>query len=244
MSENNVSLKEFNTKIVLKRIEKKKALCPSCEKRVKLAGSLYIYKNKDTNEILYYVNCRKCEYKKDRQTEEKIETIRLKTEEKLRENRFPYACEVVDDPNIERMLDNVVHGSQKIKMNVFEQTLGVWHIEDEKFFKENPSRKFLARRIYQGELEETNRESPELRTDAVRKNISFALVHSVGTDQRVYSYVSDLTGRPYEEEAFVAALYIIRVNDMFSIDDLDDLYEKIKENKNIVTDFKLNNFTD
>ena len=44
MSENNVLLDEFNTKKMIKTLEKKKALCPSCEKRLKLAGALFLYK--------------------------------------------------------------------------------------------------------------------------------------------------------------------------------------------------------
>lgn len=243
MPEKNVSLKDFNTKIVLKRIESRKALCPSCERRLKHSGSLSIYKNKDTGEVLYYLNCRKCEYKKERQTDEKIRNIRDKIEERLKNNRYPYSCEVVEDPNIDRMLDNIVHGNEKIKMNVFDETLGVWHKDDEEFFENNPKRKFYARRLYAGEIEKTNIDSPELQADASRNNISFALVHRVAPTQRVYTYISDLTGHPYKEEAFVAALCMIRFNDMFEMDDLNELYKKIKENNNIVDEFKINKFT-
>jgi len=243
MAEKNISLRDFNAKIVLKRIEKKKALCPSCERRIKHAGNLNIFKNKNTNEVLYYLTCRKCEYKKDKQTKEKQKETMLVIEKRLIENRYPYSCEVVDDPNIERMLDNVVHGNQKMQMNVFEETLGVWHKEDEQFFEDNPDRKFYARPLYKGELEAVHKGDEKMVEVAIKNNISFTMIHRVAKTQRAYEYVSDLTGHPYNEEAFVAALFMIKVNNAFGVEDLPELYQKIKENKQIVEDFKLDKFS-
>lgn len=243
MTEKNVLLDEFNTKKMLKRLEKLNALCPSCEKRLKLAGALFIYKNEESHKNYFYVICRKCEYKKEKQTQEKISQIKELIEKRLHNNPYPYTCEEVDDPNIENILNNVVRGSEKLQINALKETLGAWHKDDEVFFKENPKRKFYARKVYPGELEVTNSDNEYLRKDAAQKGISYSIVHSVGDGQRVYSYVSDLTGHPYEEEEFVAALFMVKVNSMFTPDDIYELYEKIKENKSIVEDFKLNQFT-
>lgn len=245
MSENNVLLDEFNTKKMIKTLEKKKALCPSCEKRLKLAGALFLYKSKnDGGRTLFYVVCRKCEYKKEKYTSEKIDSIRELIEARLEENPFPYAQEEVDDPNIDNLLNNVVNGNQKIQVSALTETLGIWNKEDEAFFENNPKRKFFARKLYEGELEIASKNNDSVPFDpSLYQRYQFAMVHRVSTGQRVYEYVSDLTGHPYEEEAFVAALFMIRVNNMFSLEDLPELYEKIKENKNIVDEFKLNSFT-
>lgn len=244
MTEKNVLLDDFDTKRVLKNIEKRRGLCPSCEKRIKFAGSLSLYKSKESNgKTLFYAVCRKCEYKKEKQTQEKIDAIRALIEKRLEENHHLYSCEEVDDPNIDNLLNNVVNGNKKLEVNALVETLGIWHREDELFFKENPDRKFFARPVYEGELEVTQKDNDYLKEDATKKNISFAIVHSVSKGQRVYSYVSDLRGHPFQEEAFVAALFMVRVNSMFKGDDIYELYEKIKENKTIVDDFKLNKFT-
>lgn len=244
MSENNVLLDEFNTKKMIKSIEKMKALCPSCEKRLKLAGALFLYKSKEEDgKTLFYAVCRKCEYKKEKYTNDKIESIRELIEERLEANPYPYAQQEVDDPNIDNLLNNVVNGSKKMEINALAETLGVWHKDDEEFFINNPKRKFFARPIYDGELEVTQMDNKALKIDAEQKHISFSIVHSISEGKRVYSYVSNLHGHPYDEEAFVAALFMVRINTMFSGSDIYELYEKIKENGNIVDEFKLNNFT-
>lgn len=243
MAEKNISLQEFNTKKLLKRLEAKKALCPSCEKRLKLAGGMFIYQNKDTNENLFYAICRKCEFKKVKQTPEKQNEIKVLIEKRLLENRYPYACEVVADPNIERMLDNVVHGDQGLKLNAFEETLGAWHKEDEEWFDENPERRFYARPLYEGELEAIHKGDEDKIRIANENNIGFAMIHRVAKTQRIYEYVTHLNGHPFEEEAFVAALFMVRVNTMFNSSDIYTLYEKIKENKQIIDDFKIDQFS-
>lgn len=242
MAEKNVSLEEFNTKKLLKQLEGKKALCPSCEKRLKLAGALYIYQNKNSGENLFYAICRKCEYKKERQLKEKQESIKKMIEERLIENRHPYACEVIDDPNIDKILGNVVHGDKGVQLTVFEDTLGEWHKDDEEFFDENPERRFFARPLYEGELEMVHKGDEHAMKVAEDLKIGFTIIHKVAKTQRMYDYVQNLVGHPYEEEAFVAALFMVKVNTIFSGDDIYPLYEKIKENKQIITDFKIDQF--
>ncbi len=242
MAEKNISLEEFNTKKLLKRLEAKKALCPSCEKRLKYAGAMFIYQNKETNENLFYAVCRKCEYKKEKQTKEKQEEIKVLIEERLVENRIPYACEIIDDPNIDKILGNVVHGDQGVKLTVFEETLGAWHQDDEEFFNENPDRRFFARPLYEGELEAIHKGDEKGMRIAAEHNIGFTIVHKVAKTQRMYDYVQNLVGHPYEEEAFVAALFMVKVNSMFNGSDIYSLYEKIKDNKQIIKDFKIDQF--
>lgn len=233
--------KGFDPKKILKSLQNKKALCPSCEKTLKLAGGLYIYEDKNSEEDfkLYYVICRKCEYKKEKQGTEKKEKIKLLIEKRLQENMYPYACEIIDDPNIDKLLNNTKTTKQNIKLRAFEMTTDIWHKNDGEFFKNNPERRFYSRKLFEGELDQTNKDNPELQRSAYEKGISFAIIHEVAPQQRIYEYVSDLTGHPYEEEEFVAALFMVRVNDLLTSDDIYDMYEQIKENKNIISDFNL-----
>ena len=237
MYENDLEIKGLDYKKIVKMLEKKKALCPSCERTLKLAGSLYIYQKNDLK--VYYVICRKCEYKKERQMNEKQVRIREKVELKLEENTHPYACEIIDDPNIDNILSKAKKPKDNLKINAFPDTTNVWHQADAVFFKENPERKFYARKLYDGELDQTNRDNASLQKDALQKNISFALVHKVAKEQRIYTYTSDLTGHPYEEEAFVAAIFMVRINNLLTADDIYEMYEQIKNNDSILDEFNL-----
>lgn len=240
MKEKNVILDDFNSKQLIKKFEAKKALCPSCEKKLKYAGSLYLYHDKKNKLNIFYSICRKCEYKKEKLTKEQQDINLSVIEERLQKNTFPYTCEIIEDPNIDRMLGNIVNETKDLKINGLVSTTGEWHVKDQEFFDNNPNIRFYARPIYEGELEITNSDNPYLQQDAINKNIKFAVIHHMGGTQRIYSFVSDLTGHPYNEEAFVAALFMIRVNKSFTPDDLYPLYEKIKENYQIIKDFKLN----
>lgn len=241
--EKNFHLTDFNTKQILKNLESKKALCPSCDRRLKLAGALYIYKNDNLNGRLYYVICRKCEYKKEKMDNEKQESRRKLIESRLNTNMYPYACEIIEDPNIDNILNKTVNKNENLKINALEKTVGVWHKNDSEFFKLNKGLKFFARKIYEGELEETNHNNEGLKNDAKNKNIAYALVHEVSEGQRIYAFVSDLEGHPYTEEAFVAALFMVRINPMFDESSIYELYEQIKENNKIIEDFKIQKFT-
>lgn len=239
MGDKNFNIEGFDSKKLLKSLQNKKALCPSCERTLKLAGSLYIFDDVSSDLRIYYVICRKCEYKKEKQTKEKQENIKQLIEKRLHENMHPYSCEIVDDPNMDKILNNVKGVKQNLKINAFEQTTGIWHKNDADFFKNNPKRRFYARRLFEGELHETNKNNEALQKDALSKDISFALVHEVAPLQRVYTYTSDLEGHPYEEEAFVAALFMVRVNNLLTPDDIYDMYEQIKENDVILNNFNL-----
>lgn len=239
MNDKNLDIEGFDSKKLLKSLQNKKALCPSCERVLKLAGGLYIYDDKSSDLRIYYVVCRKCEYKKEKQTKEKQAITKELIEKRLHENMHPYSCEAIDDPNMDKILNKVKGVKQNLKINAFENTTGLWHKNDADFFKNNEGRRFYARKIFANELYETNKTNKSLQKDAFNKNISFALVHEVAPQQRVYTYTSDLAGHPYEEEAFVAAMFMVRVNNLLTPDDIYDMYEQIKENGSILSDFNL-----
>jgi len=239
MTDKKLDIHGFDSKKLFKSLQNKKALCPSCERILKLAGSLYIYDDKDSDLRIYYVICRKCEYKKERQTPEKKESIKKIIEKRISENMHPYACEAVDDPNMDKILNKVKGVKQNLKINALESTTGIWHKNDADFFKNNKGRRFYARKIFEGELYETNKTNESLQKDAFNKNISYALIHEVAPQQRVYTYTSDLDGHPFDEEAFVAAMFMVRVNNLLTPDDIYDMYEQIKANDDILNEFNL-----
>lgn len=245
MNSTNIELTDFNTKQILKSLEKKKALCPSCERKLKLAGALYILDSKELEDRLFYAICRKCEYKKEKQTLDQRDSIKKMIENRMIENMYPYSCQIIEDENIDNILDKVVYGNKddKLKINALEKTYDVWHKNDNQYFRENEGLRFFARRIYKGELEVTNENNSELKQNAIDNNISFALVHEISEGRRVYAFVSDLTGYPFQDEDFVAALFMIKINPLFKIEDLEDLHMQIKANRKIIEDFNINKFT-
>ncbi len=241
MSEKRIGLDGLDAKKLLKTLEKRVTLCPSCERKLKLAGSLYLFYNEAEDLKVYYVICRKCEYNKVKQTNDIREQKRLEIEERLRNNMTPYSCEVVDDPNIDRILKKTVPVKKNLKIKAFEMTTFAWHVHDAKFFKENPERKFYARPIFDGEIEEAIKDNRSLKREAIMSPPEFTIVHEIRPKQRIYSYLSNLRGHPFEDDAFVAALFMVKVNPLLSSSDIYDMYKQIKENGNVVKDLDLSN---
>ena len=239
--EKDNQLDYINKAIILKRLESKNCLCPICCKRFKKGLNLYIFSNNDIPLNLYYIVCEKCEtqYIKHKNNNEKLSKIKKIIKERFLSDLSPYSCEIIDNPDIDNSLNNIEQEKKEIKLNALKETSGIWHINDQEFFENNPTRKFFARPIYDGELEVTNKDDEYLRSDAINKNIKFAIIHRLGSTQRVYSFVSDLQGHPYDEEAFVAALYMVKVNKAFSSCDIYELYEEIKKNALIIDEFSL-----
>lgn len=231
-NKNNKRKSEISADLLtIKRLKDKNALCVQCEELLKDCFKVYIYENKEDNYRINYTICKKCEDKNINLTEENLSYIFDANIEKIEKNMFPYACEMLSEFNIDGVLNKKAKEKDDIKINAFKNTTFLWHKEDSKFFKNNPSRRFYARPLYEGEIEKTNEEDDNLKKEAIKKNISFAIIHNVANGQRLYSYTNDLSNLPYKDELYIAAIFLVRTNDLLKTDDIDFLYEELKTKK-------------
>jgi hypothetical protein len=210
----------------------KGGVCPSCESKVKKPGGLSHYKNKEKEMGIYYVLCPKC-YKKLSKMMQPEKLIRLELiQNRLLANINIYMASEDNDNMISEMLRNVV--SRKNEKNSISElpTNNAWNRNDKDFFDNNENKKFRARRVFSGELEETYNNKPEMELDAAKKNISFAIIHKISDYQRTRAYVNDISALPWEDEDYVAALFQVLTNSYLTVNDIDKIYSELKAKSN------------
>jgi hypothetical protein len=210
-------------------------LCPNCDSKIKKAGDVMkiTYPNKE--EELVYLICRNCAKKRKRLTEVRLRNSQLKINDRL-ENQFSlYAAKVINEDHFENILSRKNEKSYLKELPVD----NVWNESDRLFFEENPDIKYRARRVFKGELEEVYGKSEEKRTEALTKNINFAIIHQIAKGQRVRSYVGGLDNEPYNDEAYVAALFLVMLSPVLNETDIPVIFQEIKERKRKIEDLGL-----
>lgn len=210
-------------------------LCPSCDKKITRSGNVMKITYPEKNEEIIYLICKTCAKKRKRVSEDKLRNIQLKINERL-DNQFSlYAAKLIDTDHFENILSRKNEKSYLKELPVN----NLWNEDDRLFFEENPDRKFRARKVFKGELEETYKDSEEKRNEALTKNISFAIIHQIAKGQRVRSYVGGLDNEPYHDEAYVAALFLVMLSPDLNASDVPDVYKEIKERKRKIEDLGL-----
>lgn len=173
-------------------------LCPSCKKSFK-SGELII---KESFPYVYnIVVCNKC-YKKDNFSIEKA----MKN---IDENPRVFSAILY-----EKSLDNdkSIVGKETEKMNALKPN-SAWVLDDKSYFEDNPTKKYRIRKIFFGELEETFEHDSYLKDSAKNNYICFAIVHKINNEDRIISYVSDVSEHPIHDEKFIAAMFFYLMQD-------------------------------
>jgi hypothetical protein len=197
-------------------------LCPSCEKRVGAESLLASYSNDDG--VYYYLICMKCVNMLNKLDNVLKDKKKLIIEENLNANIHIYAAALLNNnPSFSQEEENR-------EVSVLNNFKSEWNQDDEKYFRENPDKKFRARKIFFGELEETYDSKPHLKNDASQKGIKYAIIHHLGNEQNLKSFVNDISAYPIDDESFVAALFIVLVQNI-PVEKINDIYEDIKERK-------------
>ncbi len=221
------SIPEMNTEEIKKNLEDDGGLCPCCEKRITSNSMMASFTNDDG--VFYYLICNKCVNMLNKVDDKLRNNKKILIEENLNLNISVYAALLLRN-------EPVISGeNQEHMISVLNNNRAEWVIDDREFFKNNPDRRFRCRPIYFGELEETYIDKPHLKNDASIKGIRYALIHSVGYDQLVKSFVNDISDYPINEENFVAALFIVLIQKL-DPSRVMDIYKDIGERKAIFKD--------
>lgn len=222
------SIPELNTEEIKENLEEDGGLCPCCSKRVNNNNMMASFTN--DHGVFYYLICGKCVQMLNKVDDKLRNNKKILIEENLINNIAIYAALLIrNEPVLDAPTDHMI--------SVLNNNRAEWVIDDREFFKQNPERKFRCRKIYFGELEETYIDKPHLRNDAGQKGIRYALVHNVGYDQLVKSFVNDISDYPIDDENFVAALFIVLVQRLDS-SKIMDIYKDITERKHIFKDLE------
>lgn len=210
-------------------------LCPSCDKKIKKSGLVMKITYPNSDEDLVYLICKNCAKKRKRLPEERLRNVQLKINERLDSQFSLYAAKIMKEDHFENILSRRNEKSYLKELPVNNP----WNEDDRLFFEKNPDRKFRARRVLSGELEETYGESEEKRNEALTKNINFAIIHQIAKGQRVRSYVGGLENEPYNDEAYVAALFLVMLSPELNASDVPVVYKEIKDRKRKIEDLGL-----
>lgn len=204
-----------------------KGLCPCCDRVMQKLGNIYKISHYENDDELYYMLCKRCSKKIERANGIKKEKIRKIINERLDKMFSLYAAKIIRTDHFSDIL------SRKNEKNAIAElpVNNSWNDDDKKFFKKNPNRKFRARKVYKGELEETHKGNNLKVKEVYEKNICFAIVHKISDSQRVRAYVSDLSHTPYKEENYVAALFLVMLSPTLTVNDLDKVHKEINERK-------------
>jgi len=197
-------------------------LCPCCSKRIDRRSILASFSSEDG--VYYYLICVKCITVMNNMPDEIKAKKKAKIEIALFENIHIYAATLLKEEN------GLIDKDENREISVLNNFRSAWNQDDELFFNNNPDRKFRARKIFFGELEETYESKPHLRNDAALKGIQYAIVHHLANGQNVKSFVNDISSHPIDDESFVAALFIVLVQGI-PTEKIDDIYKDIKERK-------------
>lgn len=207
-------------------LESEGGLCPGCGSR--FHGTIRVTTFKIEQMVFYYTLCDKCFRKIQKGKEKDLKRIKSTVEYNLMENAGLYIA-------IVKHLDDITEQDNDRMISVLPDSRTTWQEEDKKFFLDNPKRKFRARYIHEGEIESTQKIKPELAGDEVKKGINTAIVHKVTGEQFIRAYVNDLEDYPHKEESFVAALFIVLLNDI-PPSKIMDVYNDIKQRKAMFKD--------
>lgn len=217
---------QINTDDIKENLLKDGGLCPCCEKRITPQSLLASFTNE--HGVYYYLVCMKCLNMLNKLDDKLKTNKKIRIEHNLLDNIHIYSAILLKP---EPVLDN----SDERMISVLKNNKAAWVEDDKKFFNENPKVRFRARKIYFGELEETYIEKPHLKGDAASKGISFALIHNIDYGQTVKTFVNDISMYPFEDENFIAALFIILIQKI-PAEKVMDIYKDIKERKAIFKD--------
>lgn len=217
---------EINTDDIKENLLKDGGLCPCCEKRITNQSLLASFTNE--HGVYYYLVCMKCLNMLNKLDDKLKTNKKIRIEHNLLDNIHIYAAILLKP---EPVLDN----SDERMISVLKNNKASWVEDDKKFFNENPKVRFRARKIYFGELEETYIDKPHLKGDAASKGISFALIHNIDYGQTVKTFVNDISMYPFEDENFIAALFIILIQKI-PAEKVMDIYKDITERKAIFKD--------
>lgn len=212
---------KLNTEDIRKMLIKDGGLCPSCSKRIDSRSLLASYTNNEG--VYYYLICMKCFNMFDH-LDSKLKADRKdKIEKNLDNNIHIYAATLIRD-----QVD--FNRDENKEISVLNNFRSPWNQDDEEYFNNNPGVKFRARKIFFGELEETFVSKPHLKSDAYVKNIKYAIIHHLADGQNLKSFVNDISNFPIDDEHFVAALFMILINEI-NPEKVFDIYEDIKQRK-------------
>ena len=211
---------------VIDEIKNEGGLCPLCEKNILKVGGLNKITSLEDDGVIFYILCLKCHEDIRTSSPDRERTITRRINKRLDKKFVLYSAKIYKDKDLNSLSrDNSDNYLQELPID------NEWNDCDRTFFSKNPNRKFMARRVFPNELEETYKNSTKLKENAEKNNISYAIIHELAPGQRVRTYLGGLNGYPYNEEEFVAALFLILLSDEFSLKDLDKLHNEIKERK-------------
>lgn len=217
---------EINTDDIKENLLKDGGLCPCCEKRITNQSLLASFTNE--HGVYYYLVCMKCLNMLNKLDDKLKTNKKIRIEHNLLENIHIYAAILLKP-------EPVLETSDERMISVLKNNKAAWVEDDKKFFNDNPKVRFRARKIYFGELEETYIDKPHLKGDAANKGISFALIHNIDYGQTVKTFVNDISMYPFEDENFIAALFIILIQKI-PPEKVMDIYKDITERKTIFKD--------
>lgn len=211
-------------------------LCPICKNNFK-DGSFF--SKEDFPYVYSIVICSKCVKKQRVDLTKAIEAI----------NQNPRVFSALMYEKAQE-IDKSVVGKEVEKINTFKPHTA-WVLDDKEYFEANPDKKYRARKIFFGELEETYEHDISLK-DSVKKNgICYAIVHKLNDEDRVISYVNDISLHPIHDDKFIAAMFFfIMQNKLQSIKNIKwdqedpekiiyDLYEEIKTKKDFMEELEI-----
>lgn len=217
---------EISTEMIKDNLLKDGGLCPCCEKRINAQSLLASFTNE--HGVFYYLICLKCLNLLNKLDDTLKSKKKLHIEARLLNNIHIYAAVLLTStPMLDEPDDRMI--------SVLPNNQAEWVKDDKQFFTENPDRRFRSRPIFFGELEETYIDKPHLKNDAAQKSIRYALIHNIGYGQTVKSFVNDISAYPLNDENFVAALFIVLINEI-NPERIMDIYKDINERKAIFKD--------
>jgi hypothetical protein len=217
---------EINTDDIKENLLKDGGLCPCCEKRITPQSLLASFSNEYG--VYYYLVCMKCLNMLNKLDDKLKSNKKIRIEQNLLDNIQIYSAILLKP-------EPVLESSDERMISVLKNNKAEWVEDDKKFFAEHPERRFRSRMIYFGELEETYIDKPHLKGDASSKGISFALIHNIGYGQTVKTFVNDISAYPFEDENFIAALFIVLIQKI-PPEKVMDIYKDIAERKTIFKD--------
>lgn len=219
---------------IVQQLMEEQGLCPHCEKSIQKRGDLLKIDNEEGQ--IYYLLCYRCSKKMSRSNATKQQKMEKRIEDNLNHRFSLFAAQFFEPDHFQNILDDKKHQGPTLKELPVNNP---WNEDDRQFFEKNQGVRFRAREIYPDELREIHNGSMEGYNEALQKNIKYAIIHQVAPGQRVRSYVGGLDDKPYHEEAYVAALFLVMLSPELGEQDIDRLYQEIKERKKTVAELGL-----